>query len=170
MIQHGGSDTMRMMPIAFLLVTYGALVGCSSPPPKPPQPVNVKLTLAASPDVNPDGQNRPSPIVVRIYQLKDDTGFKDADYFALYDKEAATLAAALVSRVEFELAPGEKRTADYAVSPDTRYIGVAAAYRDIRNAQWRAQSGTTEKGVADLIKKSQIQIAVDRARVSFAAN
>ena len=83
---------MRMMPIAFLLVTYGALVGCSSPPPKPPQPVNVKLTLVASPDVNPDGQNRPSPIVVRIYQLKDDTGFKDADYFALYDKEAATLA------------------------------------------------------------------------------
>ena len=161
---------MRMMPIAFLLVSYGARVGCSSPPPKPPQPVNVKLTLAASPDVNPDGQNRPSPIVVRIYQLKDDTGFKDADYFALYDKEAATLAAALVSRVEFELAPGEKRTADYAVSPDTRYIGVAAAYRDIRNAQWRAQSGTTEKGIADLIKKNQIQIAVDRARVSFAAN
>lgn len=161
---------MRMMPIAFLLVIHGALVGCSSPPPKPPQPVNVKLTLAASPDVNPDGQNRPSPIVVRIYQLKDDTGFKDADYFALYDKEAATLAAALVSRVEFELAPGEKRTADYAVSPDTRFIGVAAAYRDIRNAQWRAQSGTTEKGIADLIKKNQIQIAVDRARVSFGAN
>jgi type VI secretion system protein VasD len=160
-IQHGGSDTMRMMPIAFLWVAYGALVGCSSPPPKPPQPVNVKLTLAASPDVNPDGQNRPSPIVVRVYQLKDDTGFKDADYFALYDKEAATLAATLVSRVEFELAPGEKRTVDYAVSPDTRYIGVAAAYRDIRNAQWRAQSGTTEKGIADLIKKNQIQIAVD---------
>ena len=161
---------MRMMPIAFLLVSYGALMGCSSPPPKPPQPVNVKLTLVASPDVNPDGQNRPSPIVVRIYQLKDDTGFKDADYFALYDKEPATLAAALVSRVEFELAPGEKRTVDYAVSPDTRYIGVAAAYRDIRNAQWRAQSGTPEKGIADLIKKNQIEIVVDRARVSFGAN
>ena len=161
---------MRMMPIAFLLVTYAALAGCSSPPPKPPQPVNVKLTLAASPDVNPDAQNRPSPIVVRIYQLKDDAGFKDADYFALYDKEAATLAAALVSRAEFELAPGEKRTADYLVSPDTRYIGVAAAYRDIRNAQWRAQSGTPEKGIADLIKKNQIQIALERARVSFGAN
>lgn len=161
---------MRMMGIAFLLAAYGALVGCSSPPPKPPQPVNVKLTLAASPDVNPDGQNRPSPIVVRIYQLKDDTAFKDADYFALYDKEAATLAAALVSRVEFELAPGEKRTVDYAVSPDTRYIGVAAAYRDIRNAQWRAQNGTTEKGIADLIKKNQIQIGVERARVGFGAN
>jgi type VI secretion system protein VasD len=120
--------------------------------------------------VNPDGQNRPSPIVIRIYQLKDDTGFKDADYFALYDKEAATLAAALVSRVEFELAPGEKRTVDYAVAPDTRYIGVAAAYRDIRNEQWRAQSVTTEKGIADLIKKNQIQIVVDRARVSFGGN
>jgi type VI secretion system protein VasD len=162
--------TRRTRRSAFLLVVFGMLAACSSPPPKPPQPVNMKLTLAASPDVNPDGQNRPSPVVVRIYQLKDDAAFKDADYFALYDKEAATLAAALISRAEFELAPGEKRTSTYIVSPDTRYIGVAAAYRDIRNAQWRAESGSAEKGIADLIKKSQIQIAVDRASVSFAPN
>lgn len=165
-------QTLRTMSMGFLLATYGALVACSSPPPPkpPPQPVKVKLTLAASADVNPDAQNRPSPIVVRIYQLKDDAGFKDADYFALYDKEAATLTAALVSRVEFELAPGEKHTADYSVSPDTRYIGVAAAYRDIRNAQWRAQGGTMEKGVADLIKNEQIKITVDRASVSIDVN
>jgi type VI secretion system protein VasD len=163
---------MRMRPILLLAVACIALAACKSPPPPkpPPQPVNVKLTLAASPDVNPDEQNRASPIVVRIYQLKDDAAFKDADYFALYEKEAATLSSALIARVEFELSPGEKRTVDYSVSPDTRYIGVAAAYRDIRNAQWRAQSGTAQNGVADLLKGGAIKIAIDRARVSFAAN
>lgn len=160
--------TLRTMPIAFLLVACAALAACASAPP-PPKPVNVKLSVAASADVNPDAQNRPSPIVVRIYQLKDDAAFSGADYFALYDKEQATLAAALVSRVEFELAPGERHAAEFSLSPDTRFIGVAAAYRDIRNAAWRAQAGSAEKGVADIIKNNTIAIAVDRARVSFAA-
>jgi type VI secretion system protein VasD len=158
--------TLRTMPIAFLLATCAALAACSTAPPKP---VNVKLSIAVSADVNPDAQNRPSPIVIRVYQLKDDAAFKGADYFALYDKEQATLAAALVSRVEFELAPGERHMADFSLSPDTRFIGVAAAYRDIRNAEWRAQSGSADKGVADLVKKNQIAIAVERARVSFPA-
>jgi type VI secretion system protein VasD len=158
---------LRTMPIVFLLTGCAALVACSTPPPKP-QPVNIKLNITASADVNPDAQNRPSPIVIRIYQLKDDAAFKDADYFALYDKEEATLAAALVSRVEFELAPGEKKTVDFSLSPDTRFVGVAAAYRDIRNAQWRAQSGSAEKGVEDIVKKNKITIAVNRARVAFA--
>ena len=157
---------LRTMPTVFLLAGCAALMACSTPPPKP-QPVNLKLNITASADVNPDAQNRPSPVVIRIYQLKDDAAFKGADFFALYDKEEATLAAALVSRVEFELAPGEKKTVDYSVSPDTRFIGVVAAYRDIRNAQWRAESGTVEKGVADLLKKNKIAIAVNRASVSF---
>jgi type VI secretion system protein VasD len=158
---------LRAMPIAFFLAACAALAACASAPPKP-QPVNVKLNIAVSADVNPDAQNRPSPIVIRVYQLKDDAAFKGADYFALYDKEAATLAVTLVSREELELAPGERHSADFSVSPDTRFIGVAAAYRDIRNAEWRAQAGTVEKGVADLVKKGKIAIAVDRARVSFA--
>jgi type VI secretion system protein VasD len=171
MIKHFRSDrmrTLRAMLIACLWVSCVALASCGAAPPPKPQPVNVKLTIAASADVNPDAQNRPSPIVIRIYQLKDDAAFKDADFFALYDKEEATLAATLVSRAEFELAPGERHTADFAISPDTRFIGVAAAYRDIRNAQWRAESGSAENGVADIIKKNKITIAVDRARVSFA--
>ena len=47
------------------------------------------------------------------------------------------------------------------------FVGVAAAYRDIRNAQWRAESGTVEKGVADLLKKNKIAIAVNRASIGF---
>jgi type VI secretion system protein VasD len=126
------------------------------------------LNIVVSADVNPDSQNRPAPIVVRVYQLKDDAAFKDADFFALYDKEQATLAAALVSREEYELAPGEHRTVDFLLPHDTRYVGVAAAYRDIRNAQWRAQFGAPDKDLVKLVKKNQIGIAVDRARVSFA--
>ncbi|HMK85282.1 MAG TPA: type VI secretion system lipoprotein TssJ [Steroidobacteraceae bacterium] len=157
----------RLRTMVFTGAACAVLAACSSPPPKPPQPVSVKLTIAAGADVNPDSQNRPSPVVIRVYQLKDDAAFKAADFFALYDKEQATLGATLVSRQELELAPAEQRTADYSVSPDTRFIGVAAAYRDIRNAEWRAETGSADKGVADLLKSHKISIAIDRARVSF---
>jgi type VI secretion system protein VasD len=159
--------TWRKLPSAFLLASCAWLVACSSAPPKPQL---VKLTFVVSADVNPDSQNRPSPVVVRLYQLKDDAAFKDADFFALFDKEQATLAAALVSREEFELAPGEHRGVDLQLSHDARFVGVAAGYRDIRNAQWRAQIGAPDKGVINVIKKNKINITVERVRVSFAAN
>src|SRR5262245_62038716 len=57
---------------AFLTVLVLVMAGCLSNPPKPS---NVKLTLRAAADVNPDGNGRPSPVVVRIYQLKTDTAF-----------------------------------------------------------------------------------------------
>jgi type VI secretion system protein VasD len=157
--------TLRAMANVFLLATCAWLVACSSAPPKP-QPI--KLTLVASADVNPDAQNHPAPVVVRVYQLKDDAAFKDADFFALYDKEQVTLTTALVSREEYELAPGEHRTVDFLLPHETRYVGVAVAYRDIRNAQWRAQFGAPDKDLVKLVKKDKIGIAVDRARVSFA--
>jgi type VI secretion system protein VasD len=135
------------------------LAACGSSPPKPQA---LKLNIAVSADVNPDTQNRPSPIVVRVYQLKDDAAFKDAEFFVLYDKEQATLAAALVSREEFELAPGEHRAVDYKLSPDAHFVAVAAAYRDIRNAAWRAEIGAP-------IKKKKIGVTIERARVSVAA-
>ncbi|HMD73040.1 MAG TPA: type VI secretion system lipoprotein TssJ [Steroidobacteraceae bacterium] len=160
--------TFRAMPIALVLAACTMFAACASAPK--PQPVNVKLNIVVSADVNPDAQNRPSPIVVRIYQLKDDAAFKDADFFALYDKEEATLAASLGSRAEYELAPGESRSVDYSVSPDTRFIGVIAAYRNIRDAQWRALSGPADKGAFDVVKNGKLGLAVDRARVRFAAS
>jgi type VI secretion system protein VasD len=158
---------LRAIPIAFLFAGCAWLVACSSAPPKPQA---VKLSFVASADVNPDPQNRPSPVVVRLYQLKDDAAFKDADIFTLFDKEQATLGAALVSREEYQLAPGEHRALDLQLSQEARFVGVVAAYRDIRNAEWRAQIGAPDKGLVNIVKKNKISVAVDRARVSFASD
>jgi type VI secretion system protein VasD len=157
--------TWRAMPIGFLLVTGVCLISCSGPPKV--IPVKVSLTFMASQDVNPNAENRPSPVVVRMYQLKDDAAFKGADYFALFDKEQATLGAALVSREEYELLPGEHRTLDLQLSPDAHFLGVVAAYRDIRNAAWRAQIGAQDKTLETIVKKNQVNVAVERARIGF---
>ncbi|HEY0747837.1 MAG TPA: type VI secretion system lipoprotein TssJ [Steroidobacteraceae bacterium] len=158
--------TWQILPITVLLACGLALSACKSAPPKP---VTIKLTVSASADANPDAQNRASPIVVRVYQLKDDAAFKDADFFALYDKEQGTLAAALISREEFEVAPGAQKIVDYQLALDARFVGVAAAYRDIRNAAWRAEIGSQDKGLAGIAKKTKLNVSAGRASVALSA-
>src|SRR5687767_3676763 len=92
-----------------------AITSCASAP-KPPKPARTRLTVAAAPDSNPDANGRPSPVVVRVYQLKADTAFKGADFFALFDDEMKVLGPELIGRSEYTLAPSERRTMELDVS------------------------------------------------------
>jgi len=138
------------------------LVACASGPPKP---VKARLSVAAHADINPDAKGRASPVVVRVYQLKDDAAFKDADFFALFDKEQATLAASLVSRQEFEVSPGEQRKLDFPVSGEAKFLGAVAAFRDIRNAEWRALQAVPKKGYKNLIKADAVSVVIGKSQI-----
>lgn len=113
------------------------LAGCASPPPPPPPPRKVPLEIIATPDINPDIRERASPLTVRVFALKTPASFGAADFFSLYEKEAATLGADVVLREEMVLRPGESRNLTWTVSPDFKFVGVLAAFRDLERAQWR---------------------------------
>ena len=106
-------------------------VGCGSSPPLLHGAINV------DPNVNPDRAGRPSPIVVRIYELKSVAAFNGADFFALFDNEGAALSGELVGREEFQLQPGETRQYRRQLQPDTKFIGVVGAFRDLEQSRWR---------------------------------
>lgn len=115
------------------------LAGCGGAPvAEPPPPVAVAVQVTATSDSNPDAAGRASPLVVRLYELTDAEAFKGADFFPLWNQEAPVLAAALVKRHEIVLAPGGSTTRALTLDPKVQAIGVAAAFRDIRNANWRA--------------------------------
>jgi type VI secretion system protein VasD len=94
--------------------------------------------VQASADINPSVSGRPSPLLIRVYELKAPTAFNNADFVSLYQNDQATLGTELVARDEFSLNPGDSRPLDKIVSPDTRFIGVFAAYRDLDRAKWRS--------------------------------
>lgn len=116
-----------------LLLAGGAMlaVGCGSSPPLLRGAINV------DPNVNPDRAGRPSPIVVRVYELKSVAAFNGADFFALFDNEQATLSGELVGREEFQLQPAEKRQYQRQLQPETKFIGVVGAFRDLEQSRWR---------------------------------
>ena len=158
----------RAATVALLAVML-VVCGCKSKAPKPvPPPVPAHLTVAARADVNPDEAGRASPVVLRVYQLKDDAAFRDADFFALFDKEQATLAASLIDRLEFVLAPGDQRNQEFPISGEAKFLAVAAAYRDIRNADWRALTPAPKKTYKNLVKSDQVSVSVEKSRVTLA--
>jgi len=103
----------------------------------PPKPTPTQATLVVAGDANP-GPGGPAPVVVRLYQLKEEGAFNDAGYPALMDKEQEALGPSLVAREEYEPKPGDNRTLELKLPSEVHYLGVVAFYRDINNAKWKA--------------------------------
>jgi type VI secretion system protein VasD len=148
----------------FLLLVACLLAACAS---KPPKPEPARARLVASGEVNPDSSGRSSPIVVRLFQLRTDGAFTGAEFFDLYSKEKEVLGESLVSREEYVLTPGETRELEIPLNAQTRYLGVLAAYRDIRAAQWRAVTRAPEKTLTDLLGKDGVTITLDKDAVAL---
>lgn len=97
----------------------------------------LNLTLTASDQLNPDLDGRPSPIVLRLLELKHPVAFENADFFSLYDHAKKALALDLMASEEIELRPGETRELKLSVNESSRYVAVFAAYRDLPETRWR---------------------------------
>jgi type VI secretion system protein VasD len=127
-----------------------------------PSPGSVDLTISAANDINPDPAGRASPVVLRIYQLAGGTQFQAADFFQLFDKETPTLGPDLVAREEVTVAPGSTRNLTVALKPNAQAIGIAASFRDIDRASWRAVVDVPPTKTTKLkaeVKKLQVSLA-----------
>ena len=133
---------MRFMrQAAWLLTLPFALGACSffaKPQPKPPEPTVVRITTATDNRLNLDSHNRATPIVMRVYILKNLSAFNSADFFSLYEKDQQTLGDAVVWREEMTLKPGEIRRLDPRDPGEGKFVAVLAAFRNIDRAAWRS--------------------------------
>ncbi|MEF9673302.1 type VI secretion system lipoprotein TssJ [Pseudomonas sp. MWU13-2100] len=112
------------------------LAGCSALSPYSSE-TKLNLKLSASDQLNPDLNGRPSPIVLRLLELKHPVAFQNADFFSLYDRAKDILSQDLVASEEIELRPGETLDLKLTVKSESRFVAVLAAYRDLPATQWR---------------------------------
>jgi type VI secretion system protein VasD len=119
------------------------------------------LAVIVSEDVNPDRSGRPSPVVVRTYELKSLAAFDTAHVYGLLEQDREVLGGDLLGRDELPLKPGERRELKKTLQADTRYFGVTAAFRDVEHSKWRATTPVAAKAL------SHVEIRVDRNDVSI---
>lgn len=153
----------QSITLFIFLLTTSVISGCfSKDPPVAPATI-INAEVLATEFINPDGEGRPSPIVVRLYELKTLGSFNAAGFFPLYNEEAATLGEDLVYREEFSLMPGGKRLYTRTPTADTQYLAVTAAFRSIDQAIWKGAVPIPVERITNLI------IQLDKLSVSIRA-
>ena len=153
----------RSITLVIALLTTTLISGCFGKDPPPTPATIISAEVLASELINPDGEGRPSPIVVRLYELKSLGTFNTIEFFPLYNEEAATLGDDLVYREEFSLMPGGKKLFNRTPAADTQYLAVIAAFRNIDQAIWKAAVPIPAERVTNLI------IQLDSLSVSIRA-
>lgn len=128
---------------AFTLTVLGMLLaganGCGGDkPPPPPPPTRIDAKVIAAKDINPDMRGIPAPLFLRVYALRAETAFGNADFFQLHENDTAVLGNDLVKRSEHVLRPGETQPLRRELEDEVRFLGFVAAYQEIDRATWRA--------------------------------
>lgn len=135
-----------------------AVAACGS---SAPDPTIVGVAISATGAINPNSVSEPSPVVLRIYQLKSDSAFNAAEFSEIFYNDRKVLGGDLLGQKEFNVKPGDKLTYDDTVSPETRFLGVVAGFRDIENATWRVIEATTPE------EENTLLLNVDTLSVAF---
>lgn len=149
-----------------VVVTVLALAACGGS--STPDPTTVDITITATATINPNSVSDPSPVVVRVYQLKADSAFKGAEFSELFYNDRKVLGGDLLGQKEYNVKPNDKLTYNDTISGETRYIGVIAGFRDIDNATWRLIVPATQQDVNTFILSvDSLSIAVQKPSSSW---
>jgi len=127
--------------------------------------------MKTTPSLNPDANDRPSPIVLRLYHLTADGAFNNARFFELWENGESTLGSDLLGEQEIEMYPGQARELEFhATSTDTRYLGIIASYRNLDDAVWRTTVRTPVSNtnfVHVILGKLSVSASEGKKRSSF---
>ncbi len=144
-----GAVSAKVFLLVLMLLT---LISCSSSKSRVGGVLNLdtdlKLTLQISSDINPDDNNRPSPVFVRFYQLKSTTAFDKADFIDIYERDKEVFGGDIVSKQTLKpLVPGETRIERLVLEPGTRAIAIYAEFSQYAGSTYKVTFPVTENNV-----------------------
>ena len=153
-----GVFTLKVILLSFLSL---GLISCSSSKSRVGGVFNLdtdlKLTMIMSTDINPDDQNRPSPVFVRFYQLKSSAGFEKADFIDIYERDKEVFGGDIVNKQTLKpLAPGETRTERLVLEPGTRAIAIYAEFSQYVGSGYKVIFPVTQNNVIRNMETLQI--------------
>lgn len=160
---------------AFTAVCIGLLAGCGAWQAASDVSVsayravftsNVKtlnVDLSADETLNPDETGHPTPVVVRIYQLRDHKAFDSVSRADLAKGDRTLLATDLNAELSAVLNPGASASLAQPMQPGTEYVAIVVLYRTTdADGAWK-QVIATKKLRADAALK--VMIDADQVRL-----
>ena len=123
-----GFPSLSSARLLALAIACLLLVGCAP---------RIALDIAAAPEINPDPDGQPLPVLVSAYQLDDPETLEGVERAALVRDERAALGG-WVAREELMLEPGERRVLELSMEDEADYLALAAHFREAEQEAWRA--------------------------------
>jgi type VI secretion system protein VasD len=120
---------MRVAAVVIIAAILGLLGGCAKPA--------IDLAVASQTNINPDHTGRPSPVIVKVFEMRSDLAFNQSDFRLLFESPVKALGTDLLAMDEMVLVPGEARRIEYAPVFGTMFLGVVAGFRQMDRAVWR---------------------------------
>jgi len=125
------------------------------------------LTSDAGTQLNPGHDGTPLSVVMRVYQLTDLQRFSTSDANTLWLDVHKALGETFVESREITLLPGLGQVDRWPLLESTRYIGVAAFFRDERSARWKVafDAGSLRKdGI--WLRSGGLRVLADRTELA----
>jgi type VI secretion system protein VasD len=99
---------------------------------------DLQIKFDVQSDINSDEANNPSPLFVRMYELKSEKLFNKAEFIDLYERDEAVLGADFLSKQELRrFKPGEDRVEKFVTSEETRFIALYAEFFRYKDAKFK---------------------------------
>jgi len=99
---------------------------------------DLRIEFSVDADVNPDDDNVPSPLIIRMYELKSPNMFNKANFIDIYEKGAELLGADLIAQQQLKpIQPGENRKISFVLNKETGYVGFFAEFLQYENAEYK---------------------------------
>jgi type VI secretion system protein VasD len=118
-----------------------ALGGCSSaPPPAAPKPCNVQivtLRIYAADNINPNENENPRPVVVRLYQLKEQMRLQNAGYDEVLFQDKEVLGDDIVKVDEISIFPNDLVEVKFERNKDASVLGGVALFHGPKGQSWK---------------------------------
>jgi type VI secretion system protein VasD len=121
---------------------------------------DLQLTFQAAADINPDDNRTPSPLFIRMYELKSTNMFNKANFIDIFERDAEVLGADMVNKQRLKhVRPGEIRETSFVLSEETKYVGLYAEFLRYKDAKYKL-----------IIPVAQTNVVSSSAKIKITSN
>ena len=130
--------------VALALSGLGAgglgVTACSTPPAQAPKPCDVQvvtLNIYAADNINPNERGNPRPVVVKLYQLKNDVRMENATYDEILLKDKETLGDDFAKVDDIEVFPNDLVQVRFERVKEASVLAGVALFHGPKGTSWK---------------------------------
>lgn len=99
---------------------------------------DLTLSFKVESNINPDENRRPSPLFLRMYELKSPKLFRKANFIDIYEQDKEVLGEDFVAVQKLKrIRPGEDRENSFVLDEKTKFVAIYAEFLEYKNAKYK---------------------------------